>query len=116
MGVMLLLAGIDFGIQWIVGGVSAVFATERFYDLTGSATFLLLTYGGLRLGGGGRASILAASPRQLTTSAMICSWAARLGSFLFLRVLRAGEDVRFKDVKVNSTFKPAVIISFISHF
>lgn len=99
MGAMLLLAGIDFGIQWVVGGVSALFATERFYDLTGSATFLLLTYGGLRLGGGGRASIFAASPRQLTTSAMICAWASRLGSFLFLRVLRAGEDVRFKDVK-----------------
>jgi len=100
MGPMLTLAAIDFGIQWIVGGVSALFATERFYDLTGSATFLLLTYGGLRLGGGGRSSVLASSsPRQLTTSAMICAWAFRLGSFLFLRVLRAGEDVRFKTVK-----------------
>ena len=30
---------------------------------------------------------------------MVVTWALRLGSFLFLRVLRVGEDVRFKDVK-----------------
>merc|ERR1711872_602661 len=96
---MLTLAALDFGIQWVVGGISSIFATERFYDLTGSATFLLVTVGGLCLGGGGRSSILASSPRQLTTSGMICAWALRLGSFLFLRVLRSGEDVRFKSVK-----------------
>ena len=47
------LATVDFGIQWIVWAFSAYFATERFYDLTGSLTFLLVTFLSLRLGIGG---------------------------------------------------------------
>jgi len=90
---ILTLAAVDFGIQWIVWAFSAYFATERFYDLTGSLTFLLVTFLSLRLGRGGT------STRQLVTSGMVVTWALRLGSFLFLRVLRVGEDVRFKDVK-----------------
>ena len=50
---MLTLATVDFGIQWIVWAFSAYFATERFYDLTGSLTFLLVTFLSLRLGRGG---------------------------------------------------------------
>ena len=99
MGAMMTLAAVDFGIQWVVWAFSAYFTTERFYDLTGSSTFLIVTYLSLRLGGDGRDGVLSASTRQLTTSGMVIAWALRLGSFLFLRVLRAGEDVRFKDVK-----------------
>ena len=99
MGAMMTLAAVDFGVQWVVWAFSAYFTTERFYDLTGSLTFLMVTYLSLKLGGDGRSSLLSASTRQLATSGMVITWALRLGSFLFLRVLRAGEDVRFKDVK-----------------
>merc|ERR1712048_1272792 len=99
MGAMMTLAAVDFGVQWVVWAFSAYFTTERFYDLTGSLTFLMVTYLSLKLGGDGRSSLLSASTRQLATSGMVITWALRLGSFLFLRVLRAGEDVRFKHVK-----------------
>ena len=108
MGPLATLALVDFGIQWAVWSVSSIFTTERFYDLTGSLTFLLVTYLGLRLGGGGRGGgssigILDSSVRQLVTSGLVMTWATRLGSFLFLRVLRAGEDVRFQRVKCEPT-------------
>ena len=32
---------------------------------------------------------------------MVVIWSARLGYFLFKRVLRAGEDARFRDLKTN---------------
>lgn len=110
MGPLATLALVDFGIQWAVWSVSSFFATEHFYDLTGSLTFLLVTYLGLRLGGGGGRSgggrgggsigvLDSSSARQLVASGLVMTWALRLGSFLFLRVLRAGEDVRFKRVK-----------------
>ena len=32
-------------------------------------------------------------------TALVLSWAARLGSFLFMRVLAAGKDSRFDEIK-----------------
>lgn len=53
--------------------------TDKFYDLTGSLTYLTLA--GLSL------SRSALAPHQLLVSGMVALWAARLGSFLFARVL-----------------------------
>lgn len=92
MGPWVLLLAVDFGAQWIVWAVSSVFATEQFYDLTGSLTFLTLIYLSNKIGSG-------SSFRKNMVSGMAGIWALRLGSFLFLRVLKSGEDKRFHKVK-----------------
>lgn len=38
-------------------------------------------------------------PRQLIASALVVLWAARLGTFLFQRVMKVGKDSRFDDIK-----------------
>jgi len=38
---------------------------------------------------------------QMVQSGMVCMWAVRLGLFLFWRVMKAGEDSRFRRVKNN---------------
>jgi steroid 5-alpha reductase family enzyme len=39
------------------------------------------------------------APRQLLATSMVCVWAVRLGSHLFMRVLRDGHDSRFDGVR-----------------
>lgn len=38
-------------------------------------------------------------PRQIIASALVIFWAARLGTFLFQRVMKVGKDSRFDDIK-----------------
>jgi steroid 5-alpha reductase family enzyme len=84
--------GLAFLIQWIVFIPSYVRQTEHFFDLTGSATYITVTVLAVLL-----------SPvvdgRSLLLSALVVIWAARLGSFLFRRVHKAGKDGRFDDLK-----------------
>ena len=39
------------------------------------------------------------APRKLVATAMVCVWALRLGSHLFVRVLRDGHDSRFDGIR-----------------
>jgi len=82
---------IAFALNAIVFLPSYLFRTERFFDLTGSLTYLTLIGVALGLGpGGSRAGLL---------GAMVAIWALRLGSFLFLRITRDGSDGRFDAIK-----------------
>jgi steroid 5-alpha reductase family enzyme len=57
--------------------------TEKFYDLTGSITFLTII----------AITIVTnenISTKQIIVSFVVLAWAFRLGSFLFLRVLKVG--------------------------
>ncbi|MEZ4331525.1 MAG: DUF1295 domain-containing protein [Myxococcota bacterium] len=65
--------------------------TERYYDLTGSATYLAVAALALATGPRG--------PRALLLAGLIAIWAIRLGSFLFARVRAAGGDGRFDAIK-----------------
>ena len=85
-------AVLAFGINWIVFVPSYLARTERFYDLTGSLTYLA-TVGFAVFAAGDP------SPRSLLLGGLIAIWAARLGTFLFRRVSRAGEDRRFREIK-----------------
>jgi steroid 5-alpha reductase family enzyme len=73
--------------------------TEKFYDLFGSLSFATLTLGSLLSGRGPGGGAGAIAPRQALLSGMVLAWAARLGSFLVLRVMRAGGDSRFDAAK-----------------
>lgn len=83
-------AVLAFGIQWIAFIPAYLAQTERFYDLTGSLTYLGVT---------ALAASITADPRSLLLAAMIAVWALRLGSFLFLRIRAAGSDSRFDRIK-----------------
>lgn len=83
-----------FAVQVLVYIPSAIARTERFFDATGSATFILVTVGVV---------LLSPSPdaRSLALAAMVIVWAVRLGSFLFIRIHRSGSDDRFDAIKVS---------------
>lgn len=38
---------------------------------------------------------------QVCVTVMVMLWAARLGAFLFRRVLKTGKDSRFDEIKTN---------------
>lgn len=44
-------------------------------------------------------SLIQFHPRQLILSGLTALWAARLGTFLFQRVLKSGGDSRFDEIK-----------------
>jgi len=83
-----------FAIQWIAFIPSFVKQTEKFYDLTGSITYLTVMVA---------AVLLTPNPdaRAYILLALIAIWAIRLGSFLFGRIQRAGEDRRFREIKTS---------------
>jgi len=87
------ILAVDMGIQWVAWGVSAALQTERFYDLTGSATFIALSYLSQQWSKG--------FSRQIIQSNMVMAWAFRLGSYLFIRILKDGKDKRFDNVRDN---------------
>lgn len=81
-----------FSIQWIAFVPAMVKRTEKFFDLVGSITYLLVTLLSLAL-------VREADLRSYLLAAMVCIWAGRLGSFLFTRIHKAGSDQRFDKLK-----------------
>jgi len=90
--VFALAVGLAFLIQWVAFIPAYLLQTERFYDLTGSLTYVTVT-----------ALAVALSPeidaRSVVLLALIVVWAARLGSFLVRRIRKAGKDERFDAIK-----------------
>ncbi|KAK7109803.1 uncharacterized protein [Littorina saxatilis] len=85
-------AALDFGVQWGCWAIAAALKTEKFYDLAGSGTFFALALQSLRWGG-------TYHTRQKVQTGMVMAWAARLGTYLFSRILHDGADRRFNNVR-----------------
>ena len=85
-----------FCIQWVSFIPAFIFQTEKFYDLTGSITYLTAVFYTLYITGSNNLS-------DLIIVGCVAVWAIRLGSFLFLRIHKAGEDRRFRTIKPNFT-------------
>ncbi len=87
-----LAVGLAYLIQWIVFIPSFLRQTEKFFDLTGSLTYISVTF-----------LIFFLSPvkdaRSFLLLALVLIWAIRLGTFLFRRIHKAGKDDRFDDLK-----------------
>jgi len=81
-----------FIIQWIAFILAYILKTEKFFDLTGSITYITVASVAVFL------SPIVDS-RSLLLLGLISIWAIRLGSFLFLRIRAAGEDRRFREIK-----------------
>jgi len=86
------LCALSFGIQILGFLFSSIFKTESLYDLTGSLTFLSLTFIGLFVNN-------SPSYIQYMAAFMIVIWTSRLGAFLFFRILNSGGDSRFDEIK-----------------
>lgn len=81
-----------FVIQWLAFVPSFAAQTERYFDLTGSLTYISITVAIVLLTPG-------VDARALLLAALVLVWAARLGTFLVRRVHRAGKDDRFDELK-----------------
>jgi len=83
---------VAFLIQWIVFVPSYLNKTEKYFDLTGSITYVSVT-----------AMSVLLSPtidfRSILLLILVTVWALRLGVFLFRRIQAAGEDRRFRELK-----------------
>tara|TARA_E500000081_G_scaffold80494_1_gene81996 strand:+ start:21 stop:878 length:858 start_codon:yes stop_codon:yes gene_type:complete len=87
-----LCAAVGFLLHWAIFIPSFLFQTEHYFDLTGGVSYLctvglaLIAYPGM-------------DARGTLLCFMVAIWSARLGTFLFLRVKRAGQDRRFNEIK-----------------
>lgn len=79
-------------LHWLMFVPAYLFQTERYFDLTGSVSFITAVAVALILHPGMAAV-------QFLVSALVCIWAVRLGWFLFNRVRKAGKDRRFDEIK-----------------
>jgi steroid 5-alpha reductase family enzyme len=87
-----LAVGLAYLIQWVVFIPAYLQQTEKFFDLTGSITYISVATLALFFSEevDGRAILL---------WALVVVWAIRLGVFLFSRIKKAGKDDRFDDLK-----------------
>jgi len=90
--VFALAVGLAFLIQWVVFIPAFVFQSEKFFDLTGSLSYITIITATLILSG-------ATDARAILVFILVLVWAARLGTFLFRRVKKAGKDDRFDEIK-----------------
>ncbi|KAK3707588.1 hypothetical protein LTR37_012083 [Vermiconidia calcicola] len=115
--------GLAFGVQAAVAIPSIIFQTERYYDLSGSFTYISCTALSLylpTLRARAAAALSSTAPawpsllasltskgavnawnwRQVVLSAAVTIWAARLGTFLFSRITAdEGKDSRFDNIR-----------------
>ena len=89
-----------FIIQWIAFLPAYIFQTEKFYDLTGSITYLSVIWYSLTSSSNYFANLNVAN---IIIVLLITLWAVRLGSFLFMRIHKDGEDKRFRTIKPSAT-------------
>ena len=94
--VFALLVGLAFLIQWLVFIPAYWRQTEKYFDLTGSLTYITISTLALFLSAG-------VDGRAILMWALVVIWAVRLGTFLFRRIQKAGKDDRFDE------FKPSFI-------
>ena len=88
---------ITFVIQWIAYIPAFIFKTEKFYDLTGSLTYIATILFALYATG----SFQNVQLGNLIIGVAIIIWALRLGSFLFMRIHKDKKDGRFDSIKTS---------------
>ena len=89
-----------FTIQWVAFIPAYIFQTEKFYDLTGSLTYLSVVWYSIFISSNYFTNLNGAN---LAIVLLITFWALRLGSFLFMRIHKDGEDKRFRTIKPSAT-------------
>ena len=86
-----------FVIQWLAYIPAFIFKTEKFYDLTGSFTYIAAILYALYFTNSSQNLDLG----SLIIGTAIILWAIRLGSFLFMRIHKDKKDGRFDSIKTS---------------
>ena len=89
-----LLVALIYLIQWLAFIPAYFFQSEKFFDLTGSITYISIITIAVFLS-------KAVDGRSILLAALVIIWAVRLGVFLFDRVNKAGKDDRFDELKTS---------------
>tara|TARA_X000001036_G_scaffold237212_2_gene221300 strand:+ start:2421 stop:3275 length:855 start_codon:yes stop_codon:yes gene_type:complete len=87
---------ISFAIHYLVFIPSYLFKTERYFDITGSIAFLSIMYFIIN-----NRNLNDLNYSGIILISLIMIWTIRLGTFLFLRIHKDGNDRRFNEVKTN---------------
>jgi steroid 5-alpha reductase family enzyme len=90
--VFALCVALAFLIQWLAFVPAYLLQSERFYDLTGSLTYISVASLAVVLGP-------KVDARSAMLLALVVVWAARLGGYLFARIRKTGADSRFTAIK-----------------
>ena len=94
--IILLCAVVSFVTHWMIAAPSLITSSEKYFDFTGMVATLLVVLTAMfaLLSLGAEASI-----RSVFVASFVSVWTLRLGIFLYKRIVKAGEDIRFRDIK-----------------
>jgi len=94
--VILFCAGVSFVVHWIAAIPSLVTSSEKYFDFTGMVATLLVVAAAMfaLLSSGRQASIY-----STIVAIFVSIWTLRLGTFLYKRIVKSGEDKRFREIK-----------------
>ena len=94
--IILLCAIVSFVTHWMIAVPSLITSSEKYFDFTGMVATLLVVLTAMfaLLSSGAEASI-----RSVFVASFVSVWTLRLGIFLYKRIVKAGEDSRFRDIK-----------------
>ena len=94
--IILLCAIVSFLTHWMIAAPSLITSSEKYFDFTGMVATLLVVLTAIfaLLSSGAEASI-----RSVFVASFVSVWTLRLGIFLYKRIVKAGEDSRFRDIK-----------------
>ena len=101
LSLIMIVMFLSFFIHWVMFIPSYLFQTEKFYDLTGSITYITLLSFVIYIKQLVVHAVL--DWRSILIFTCIIIWTVRLGSFLFWRVLKDGEDKRFRTILPSFT-------------
>jgi len=92
--IFMICVGLAFLINWLAFIPAYRNQTEKYFDLTGSFTYISVAITALILSGN-------MDTRSILLLALVAIWATRLGVFLFRRIQQSGKDDRFDAIKPN---------------
>jgi len=81
-----------FLIQWLAFLAAYIWQTEKYFDLMGSLTYISIIIFTFLISS-------TTDVRSMVLTILVLIWAARLGTFLFRRIRKAGKDGRFDELK-----------------
>ncbi|SVC10948.1 uncharacterized protein METZ01_LOCUS263802, partial [marine metagenome] len=89
-------AVVSFVVHWIIAVPSMLTSSEKYFDLTGMIATLLVVLTAMfaLLNSGQQGSI-----RSTIVAIFVSIWTLRLGTFLYKRIVKSGEDTRFREIK-----------------
>ena len=94
--IIYLCAGLSFVVHWTIAIPALITKSEKYFDLTGMiATLLTITTAMVALLNSG----VQISIKSIIVASFVSIWTLRLGLFLFSRIIKSGEDKRFREIK-----------------